>query len=43
MTTRYLDSRLLALITAAFSLLAAGALWTDLAQVPDAHIVASQA
>ena len=42
MTSRFLDSRLLALLTVAFSLLAGGALWSDLAQVPDAHLAAAQ-
>ena len=43
MTSRLLDSRLLALLTVAFSLLAGGALCGELAHVPDAHLAAAQA
>jgi hypothetical protein len=38
-----LDSRLLALITVAFSVLCASALWIELVQTPDAHWAAAQA
>jgi hypothetical protein len=38
-----LDSRLLALLTVAFSLVCASALWIDLAQTPDAQVIAAQA
>lgn len=38
-----LDNRLLALLTVAFSLLCASALWIELVQTPDALVVAAQA
>jgi hypothetical protein len=38
-----LDNRLLALVTLAFSLMCASALWIDLTQTPDAHWAAAQA
>jgi hypothetical protein len=38
-----LDSRLLGLITIAFSLVCASALWIELAQTPEAHWAAAQA